>query len=475
MTGLMRCAVLVLCLPAVAAAQHEHHQPQTPAPQPPAAGQEAAPAPLPRLGSASQEPAYTLAQLEELALARNPTLRQAQAEIRAARGRRSQAGLYPNPVVGYTGEEIRGGKLGGGQHGAFVEQTIVLGGKRGLSQGIFEREVRLAEIEAEEQRLRVLNSVRLAYYQVLAAQELLQTRRDGARLVEDALHTARRLRNVGAGDEAEVLMAEVELQQAELAVIRQENHLQRVWAALAAVAGQPGLPLGAVAGDLEAAPVLDEDQVLRALLQESPAVRISRVSVERAEAILQRARREAVPDLQLRAGVQQNRELLVPGRRVGAQGFAEVGFQLPLFNRNQGNVEAAQAETERSQGEAERVQLVLRERAAAALQSYRNARAMAGRYREQVLPRARRAYEMMLTGWGQMAASYPQVLMAQRTWFQLHEDYIGALENVWTTSVALQGFLLVDGLEAPARPGEMDVPVREINIPMTRGAARREE
>jgi hypothetical protein len=31
--------------------------------------------------------------------------------------------------------------------------------------------------------------------------------------------------------------------------------------------------------------------------------------------------------------------------------------------------------------------------------------------------------------------------------------------------VALRGFLLTDGLEAPARPGEVDLPIREINIP----------
>jgi len=32
--------------------------------------------------------------------------------------------------------------------------------------------------------------------------------------------------------------------------------------------------------------------------------------------------------------------------------------------------------------------------------------------------------------------------------------------------ITLRGLLLTDGLEAPARPGEVDMPVREINVPM---------
>ena len=37
---------------------------------------------------------------------------------------------------------------------------------------------------------------------------------------------------------------------------------------------------------------------------------------------------------------------------------------------------------------------------------------------------------------------------------------------MWTSGLALKGYLLTDGLEAPARPGEIDRPVRETNVPM---------
>ena len=59
----------------------------------------------------------------------NPTLAQAQHPIEAARGRKLQVGLYPNPTVGYKGDEIRDGSYGGGEEGFFAQQPIILGGK----------------------------------------------------------------------------------------------------------------------------------------------------------------------------------------------------------------------------------------------------------------------------------------------------------------------------------------------------------
>ena len=79
----------------------------------------------------------------------------------------------------------------------------------------------------------------------------------------------------------------------------------------------------------------------------------------------------------------------------------------------------------------------------------------------------------MLKRWGQMAVSYPQLLLTQRTLFQIQTDYITALEQLWADSLALQGFMLTDGLEPPSRPSEVEMPVRETNIPniQTRGSA----
>jgi len=408
----------------------------------------------------------TLGELEQMALNSNPTLSQAAAEIRAAAGRKLQSGLYPNPTVGYQGEQIRGGNQRGGEQGFFVSQDIVLGGKLGLSRRVFEQEKKQAETEAEEQRLRVINSVRLFYYQALAAQEMVDLRRKLSHLAEDAVNTSHQLGNVGQADQPDVLQAEVEGEQAELAVVAAEQKQMRVWRSLAAIVGKPVMPLTHLAGNLEDLPEDNPDQWLQAILQDSPAVKIADLGVLRAEASLARAKREPIPDLQLRGGLQQNRELdATTNRPIGLQGFAEVGVQIPIFNRNQGRVQASRADIERAQREVERVQLLLRERAAVLVQNCLTSRAMVEKYRSRMIPRAQKAYDLYMKSYGGMAAAYPQVLISQRTLFQLQTDYISALETLWGNSIALMGFLLTDGLEAPSRPGEMDQPVRELNVP----------
>ena len=340
----------------------------------------------------------TLGQLEQIAIAHNPTLAQAQAGIHAAQGRVRQAGLWPNPTIGYTGSEIRGGSFGGGEQGFFVQQQILLGGKLRLSQDVFRQEQKQAEAEADEQHLRVENGVRIAFYQSLAAQQMVELRQKLNGLAEDALQTTQQLFNVGQADQPDVLQAQVEADEAQLALISAQQEQQRAWSVLAATVGQPQMLLSPLQGNLENVPTLDTQQALATILRDSPAVKIAQLGVARAQAELARSRREPVPDLTLRAGYQQDRELLEPtgGNRVGGIGFAEVGINIPLFNRNQGNIAAASSDVGRAQQEVERVALVLRQQAAPMLQSYASSRAIADRYGTQTLPSAQKAYELYL-------------------------------------------------------------------------------
>lgn len=425
----------------------------------------------PRMGRAQENAKgalFTLEQVQKTASELNPTLRQAEAEIRAAKARQQQAGLYPNPTVAYTGDEIRGGSVGGGKQGFFVQQAVVTGGKLGLSRDVFSKDVKLAEIEAEEQKIRVQSAVKMAFLRVLAAQELLDARRDMAMIANDGVETQRRLLNTGQADETEVLEAEVEAQRMRMSARMQENTLREEWRSLAAVIGQPDLKLATVAGDLEKGwPDVDEEEAVESIAKQSPAVRIAETAEMRAQSSMERAKREAIPDVQVRGGLEYNHELLgsVPFAK-GWEGIAEVAVQIPLFNRNQGNVAAARVDIERAGQEKKRIALTLRERAASAVDQYANARLMAQEYRDEMLPLAKKAYGLMAERYGHMLASYPRVLDAQRKLYELQIEYIAALESVWTNGIALQGYLLTDGLEAPARPGEVDRSIRETNVPM---------
>jgi cobalt-zinc-cadmium efflux system outer membrane protein len=247
-----------------------------------------------------------------------------------------------------------------------------------------------------------------------------------------------------------------------------ENTLREEWRSLAAVMGKPEAPLETVAGDLERGwPALDELQAVEMVATQSPAVRIASATAERAQSELASAQREKIPDVSARAGLEYNHELLNSvSFATGWQANAELAVQLPIFNHNQGNIAAARADITRAEAEKQRVALTLRERAATVVDEYANARLMAEQYRDEIMPLAKKSYSLLSDRYGEMLASFPRVLESKRKLYELQTEYIGSLETVWTTGLALQGFLLTDGLEAPTLPGEMDRTIRETNVPM---------
>jgi cobalt-zinc-cadmium efflux system outer membrane protein len=400
------------------------------------------------------EPGLSLEQLEAMALEANPTLAQAAAQVQAAAGRTLQAGLYPNPSVGYSGEEISG-PASGGEHGAFVQQTIITAGKLGLSRAVFQREQTQAEELVKAQRLRVLNMVRLLYYQTLGAQHLVTWRERLAALAQEAVDITHQLFNVGQADQPDVLQAGVEAQQAQLTLEAARYDLERTWRQLAAVVGNPSLKRQALAGKIdEALPELEENSALSTLLEESPELTVAKAGVQRAEAALKRAQVEWIPDITFRGGVHYNFERFAPGNvQVGPEGFAEIRMPLPVFDRNQGNIVAAQADLDRARREVQRVELSLRQRLSATFAEYLTSRRTVEAYSTRILPNARQAYELYLQRYQQMAAAYPQVLITQRTLFQAQVAYVTALVDLWRTAVEIRGLLLLDGLAAPGAPG----------------------
>jgi outer membrane protein, heavy metal efflux system len=401
--------------------------------------------------SQSGRPAMRLEEFQQFALTANPTLRQADALVKKSSALARQAGLYPNPSIGYQGDQIRGGSYGGGEQGAYVQQTFVLGGKLGLRRDVYEQQRRSDEIGVSEQRYRVLGAAGQSFYSALAAQEMVQVREKLVALAMDAVTTAHQLANVGQADAPDVLQAEVEAEQAQVDYTAAQRTYIQLFHNLAALVGKPDLELSPVQGDFEHPPEVAAEQVVNQIIADSPSVKRARQDVIRAQAEIKSAKRESVPDLQVRGGVQQNFEQLneMAGLRTGLQAFASVGVDLPIFNRNQGNVAAARAELEHAEAEVSRVQLSLRQSVQPLLQDYLINQAQAARYEREMIPRATRAYRLYLAKYRQMGAAYPQVLVSQRTLFQLQVGYIRALENVWMNAIALQNYTLSAGLGAP--------------------------
>ena len=84
----------------------------------------------------------------------------------------------------------------------------------------------------------------------------------------------------------------------------------------------------------------------------------ARANVAMAEARIESARRERVPNLNVEAGEWYSGEHLGSTKMpAGPESFVEAGVQLPIWNRNQGNIAASKVELERARQDVLRTQL----------------------------------------------------------------------------------------------------------------------
>jgi len=416
----------------------------------------------PALFAANPEPPkdaapLTLADLEQMALAGNPTLAQAATNVEASRGRALQSGLYPNPTVGYTSELIGVQGTAGELQGLFIDQAIVTAGKLRLNRAKFGQEVSQMEAQALAQQYRVLNGVRTRYYQLLAMQRLLDVRADLLKVADDAVTTTEQLQNVGAANRPDVLASRIEARQEKVALENARALYEAAWKQLAAFVGNACLPLGRLQGDLEASGAApDYDAALAHLLEASPELQVARSEVARNQIGLKREQVEPIPNVQVQVANGYDFETRNDVTSV------QLGLRLPLFDKNQGNIHTARAQLAYAQQNVCRVELSLRQRLARTYARYRTALALVEEYRSHSLPDAKEAYELYLDSFRKRTAAWPQVLVAQRTYFQISVDYVEAQEQLRRSETAILGLLLVDGLdEPPGSPSEGRTPQRE--------------
>ncbi len=381
------------------------------------------------------------------ALATNPTIRIAAAQVSRLEGNARQEGLWSNPEVGYEADHIRGGSYHGGEQGGYVQQTVPLAGQRSSASAAGRAYAKAATAALDAQKEQVKSGVEQAFYAALAMQQQVQVRANLMRVTMDAAETAHQLANVGQADAPDILQSEVEREEAVLDYATAQREYRKAFALLAAVSGDNRMPMTPLLGDLAAVPQLTDDAAEHAA-ESSPTMQVTRQRATAAEAAVRAARRQQMPQLTLHAGLQQSNEPLEStGGRVGLVGVAQAGITLPLWNRNQGAVEAAKSAAVMSDSEVARTDLQLRLQAEQTLQDYSTAQLAVQRYRDELLPRAERAYELYREKYATMAAAYPQVLVSQRTLFQLQVEYVRALNQAWQSAILLQHGLLHGGLD----------------------------
>lgn len=388
-------------------------------------------------------PKLSIAELENIARRNNPTLAQAARRIEAFRGKYVQKGLYPNPVIGYLGEEI-GDDGRGGQQGGYVGQEIVTAGKLKLNRAVVGHEIAMARRQWEIQSLKVTNDVRAIAYAVIAAQRMVELDEQLLHIGEQGLSTAEQLFQAKEVSRVDVLQARIEANSAKLQLENARNNHQAAWQRLAAVVGVP---------DMQATPLEDKLEVnlsernwgdsLMRLMGSSPELARAHAQVERAKCFLARQRAERVPNFDLEAGVQYD--------NATQDNVASVRVAVPLkiFNRNQGNIRLAEAELAAAYQNMRRAELSLQERLATVFKQYVNARRQVDLYRNQILSDARDSLKLVQQGYRQGEFGYLELLTAQRTYFRTHLAYVESLRSLWVSNTLIDGMLLSGGLESP--------------------------
>lgn len=413
----------------------------------------------------SREP-MTLEQFIGFADQSNPTLRQAQLNVDRSDLQAKQVGLPPDPIVGYSGDHIRGGQYHGGEQGAFFTQEFVLGHKLALRRDIYRAEGRSNAMALEVQRARVHNDVARAFFDTLAAQQTVIIRDHLLKVALDNDTNTHELSRIGQVDAAAILTAEVEAEQARVDFLSAQRMFLAHYAQLATFAGQHSLETHPLKGSLVEPPGFDPEDYVKRDVEESPLVKRAQADEALGEARLKDARRERVPNLNVTAGEWYSGEEVNSGRKAGWESFVQAGVQLPLWNRNQGNVKASEVLLDRAHQDVERTKLWTHDQTEPLAQEYQTAHFTAERYRTEMLPRARRAYQLQVTKYQQMSLEYPAVLAAQHMLFTLQLGYTEALNQEWRAAIALQNYALMNGLDEPVMTGTDST---TINLPTAPG------
>lgn len=392
------------------------------------------PAPTPGVG-------LTLSQLEQLALTYNPSLSQARAVVSKARGLRTQVGLHPNPMVGYAGEEM-GDEGTAGQQGAFITQTFVTGDKLGWNRRVFDQEIQVLLWQAEAQRQRVFTDVRMQFYEALAAQRRVELTRELEQIAQAGVETAGRLVESLQSGRPDLLQAEIQLN--EVSIVRQnaEYEYRAAWQRLAALAGLPQLAPAPLDGVLELhGPDRDWLATLDSLLAGSPQVQQAAAAVQRASAMIEREERQPIPNVDV---LLQVMHMNVTDDEAAS---VMIGVPVPLFNRNQGNIDRAQAEYVYACREYERIRLALQARLADAYRDHQQAHNSVRRYRDEILPRAQENLDLTELAYDNLQLDFLRILTARRSYFEANLRSIDALVSLQKADALLDGLLLTGGLE----------------------------
>ncbi|MEI8211944.1 MAG: TolC family protein [Planctomycetota bacterium] len=380
---------------------------------------------------------WTLDQAVAMAISNHPSLREARAAIDEARGFAYQAGLYPNPRIDSGNPQTLGGANSVYSFG--VTQEVIRGGKRQLDVAAAERAVQRSQFEYMQRQYALITDVRQAFVAVLASQERIRILELLLAVARELEQTSDNLVKAGQSSEADLLLLRLERRRAETTLQATRAELEGRRALLAAQIGLPEFPIRNVLGDLMMAipnyeSILLDEQVI----DQNAGINAGRSEVARSRELLQRAIVEPIPNVTVQGGTQYTVS------QPHEQALVGVYVDIPIWNRNQGNIRAAESTVRKVSAAVSTARTEIAKRLADALARYRAAGRQVESYETGILPDARRTLELVRSGYDRGQFDIVRLVQAQRSVFEVSLEYIQALELRLNAAAEISGLLQSD-------------------------------
>ena len=373
------------------------------------------------------------------ALASNPTLAARRKDAEAAGYRARQAAGRPDPRLTAEAENFAGRDTFSGTDAAEftvgIEQAIEPPGRGSGRRAAAQAERMASERELAAAELDLARQVREAFADALAARARVELAEESLRLASEFHATLRARADAGQVPPLEAERAGAEEALAGLAAARVQREQAAACDALAALWGDRHASFSRVVGDLlpPSAAVPADDELAR-LGERGPDVALAEAECERFRALIEVARSEARPDVEIGAGVRRFEET---GDTAFVAGFS---LGLPVAGRARDGIRAATLELHAAEERlaAEKLRALAETREARrAVESLRHELEL---LRDRVLPAAERAHAAAVEGHRQGRFGYLEVLDARRALLDARKQVVEATADSLRAQARLERY-----------------------------------
>jgi outer membrane protein, heavy metal efflux system len=392
--------------------------------------------------------ASTIDELVARALADNPDLRAARAEIEAARGRLLQAGLRPNPMLDLGAQQSVTGPDNNLNVG--VTLPLDLNRRKAGRVGVAERELELKEAQVLNRARELGAEVRMKAGEVLAAQRNLRITEELLDINRQALQLIGGRVQRGAVPALEESLQRVEVNRLDASRQMLQSRVEVATLQLQVLIGRsPEAPLS-VQGDLRTRLVtFAREGAFERALAARPDLRMAQAEVAMAQAKIRKEEAEGRWDASVNVGYMRQdfgydlsgltaRGELRPITDIFHYVGGGVTITLPVRNRNQGNVAAAFAEAQATEHREDLATLTVRQEVAAAFTQHEAAERALDIYTRGVLEVARQNLEVMRKTYELGRATLLEVIAEQRRYIDIEMGYTEALQQAYNAAVDIE-------------------------------------